>query len=40
MDKYCIICKMNELLTQQEISNKVCNVCFGKKIDKKMGKNL
>ena len=31
MDKYCTICKANELLTPQEIANKACNVCFGKK---------
>jgi len=31
MDKYCTICKLNELLTPQEITNKACDVCFGKK---------
>ena len=30
MDKYCIICKTNELLTLQEKANKTCNVCFKK----------
>jgi len=30
MDKYCTICKKNELLTLQEKANEVCNVCFGK----------
>jgi len=32
MDKYCKICKLNELLTTQEKTNQVCNVCFGKMI--------
>jgi len=36
MDKYCKICKLNELLTPQEKTNQVCSVCFGKQDEMKL----